>query len=162
MAVISDDATLCAAMQDALAASYDVAHVRPATSMTRLASMQPEILSVGPVSPRAHQALRDVWDIVARARRHHELRELPILVLTADLSGALATSGLLAAHQPVHVIELPFDLATLLSVLASMERDRLATGTNRVPDVCSHGFEFAADGPVGCVICSWSPPHRIG
>jgi CheY-like chemotaxis protein len=163
MAVISDDATLCAAMHDALADSHDVTLVPPTTPMTRLASMRPDMLAVGPVAPSMSGHPGVVWDIVARARQHPELRAVPILVLTADLDGALATSGLLSAHQQVHVIGLPFDLDTLTSVLASMERDRLsAARTDRVPDVCSHGFELTAHGPAGCVVCSWSAAHGAG
>jgi hypothetical protein len=84
---------------------------------------------------------------------------VPVVVLSAELDTVLAQPSLLSKHDGVRVVGIPTDLETLKSVFGSVQRlaDAQRRLTGQLPELCSHGFEFAADGRgADCGVCSWS------
>ena len=158
MTVISDDSLLCSVMGDALAESHQVRRAPRGASMSRLADTQPDVLVVGPIASASSASTLTAWQIVALVRAHRELRRVPIVVLASDLSAVMADPGVLSAHDGVHALGIPFDLDTLTSVLASVQR-AVQAEREALPVYCSHGYESGPDGPADCSFCSWPVSH---
>lgn len=156
LTIVSDDVEFGSVMRDALREWHEVVQVGPATPMTVIADTRPAILVLGPITPQQTGSSLSVWDLVALARAHRELRRTPIILLTSELDAVMADTKQLVEFAGVHAVGIPLDLDTLRSVLRSIERGAQDQATNRVPDVCIHGYEFGLDGPAECTICTWS------
>ncbi len=121
VAIIHDDPELLDLLRALLAQTHLVRTVTGAESMTLIAGHKPSILVVGPL--RGTGGSPNSWDIIALARAQRALRQIPIVLLSADLDGLIADGEQIAQFAGVHVIGMPFDLDVLLGVIKTVERD---------------------------------------
>ena len=118
VSVVHRERELVELMRAAFGAKYDVTG-SPA-SMTTIAGQRPNLLVVGPST--SDGASLGSWEIVALARAHRHLRTVPIIVLSCDLDGLMASGTQLGAYPNVHVIGMPFELEVIHGVVNSVNR----------------------------------------
>ncbi len=131
VAIVHDDPDLLDLLRDLLAQTHLVRTVTSAESMTLIAAHKPSLLIIGPLQSTGGSL--NSWDIVALARAHRALRQIPIILLSADLDGLMADGEQIAQFAGVHVVGMPFDLEVLLGVIRTVERDvrQSATATGK-------------------------------
>lgn len=122
--IVDDDSELRRLLADALCATHRVTHMAAPASMMPIAESAPDllILRLESSTPTALTGL----EVASLARRHRLLARVPIIILTAD-ARHLHDRALLTALTDVHVVPMPFDLATIQAVVHSVVRQSRAT-----------------------------------
>jgi DNA-binding response OmpR family regulator len=112
--VVNDDAEVLAILREILEdQAYDVVGLRGAEqSIEEIAVTAPDLLVVDlRLDPQASRL--SGWDMVAMSRVHPRLREVPIVVISADLLAIRERADELQAYGDVHLMSKPFEVATL-------------------------------------------------
>ncbi len=120
LAIIHDDAELIEVLRDIFSDAHHVRLIEPASSMTAIADRAPHMLVIGPLSGAG--GCLSSWDIVALARSHRELRDVPIVLLSPELDRLMIGGDQLTAFNDVHVVGMPFELDVLVDVVGRVER----------------------------------------
>lgn len=105
--VVDDSEEFVAIISDLFAEQYDVTAANVA-AIHELASTRPDVLIID-----LHLGEDDRitgWELLTLARRHEDLRAVPIIVCTADLIALKTDGGRLAQYDDVHVLTKPFGL----------------------------------------------------
>jgi CheY-like chemotaxis protein len=112
--VINDDAEVLAILREILEdQAYDVVGMRGAEkSIEEIAVTEPDLLVVDlRLDPQASRL--SGWEMVAMSRVHPRLREVPIVVISADLLAIRERADELQAYGDVHLMSKPFEVTTL-------------------------------------------------
>lgn len=112
--VINDDAEVLAILREILEdQAYDVVGMRGAEqSIEDIAVTEPDLLVVDlRLDPQASRL--SGWEMVAMSRVHPRLREVPIVVISADLLAIRERADELQAYGDVHLMSKPFEVTTL-------------------------------------------------
>ena len=112
--VINDDAEVLAILREILEdQAYDVVGMRGAEkSIEDIAVTEPDLLVVDlRLDPQASRL--SGWEMVAMSRVHPRLREVPIIVISADLMAIRERAEELQAYGDVHLMSKPFEVTTL-------------------------------------------------
>jgi hypothetical protein len=108
-------------------AAFDARHrvncLRAVSSMEPIADQQPDLVVVGQPGPTDAEALT-AWELVALARAHRDLREVPIILVVPSVVELMTDAGRLAEFPDVHVLAAPPDPEVIRSVVRSLERSR--------------------------------------
>ena len=174
--IVDDDRELAALLRDIFGETHDVTTVRGSRSVASIADQAPDILVIGLLGNETGASLSG-WDLVALARKHRDLRNVPIVLLTANLAGVIADGGPLAKYSDLHVVEVPFDGPVIQTVVSAIDRRAKeswrtgqpmtrtpstvvsamaeATALDRLPPLCVHGHApGGGDGlSGGCTRC---------
>ena len=110
-------------IEAALGANHRVNRLRAVSSMEPIADQQPDLVVVGQPGPTDADALT-AWEVVALARAHRELREVPIVMVVPSVVELMTDAGRLAEFADVHVLAAPPDPEVIRSVVRSLERSR--------------------------------------
>ena len=125
LAVIHDDPELGYLLRDAFSATHKVESIERPASMTPIAAHRPNVMILGHL--RADGDCLGTWEVVSLARKHRDLRRVPVIVLTPDLDGMMsAHAERFQRHSDVWVVGMPFDLETLMKVVGTVQRQMLA------------------------------------
>jgi DNA-binding response OmpR family regulator len=177
IAIVDDDRDLVALLRDIFGETHDVRAVGGSRSVGSISDEAPDILVIGLLGAATGAALSG-WDLVALARQHRDLRNVPIILLTADLASVMADGDRLARYSDLHVVEVPFDEPVIETVVSSIDRRTRdsrtsgqpltrarstvvsamtdASALDRLPALCAHGHA-SGDGDGlsgGCTRCS--------
>jgi CheY-like chemotaxis protein len=122
--VIDDDQDVLDLLGELLEAyGYDVdARTAPVARIEELVELRPDLLIIDLRLLLEHEELSGLQTIHA-ARTSSQLREVPIVVCTADVVGLKAAWPSLMERGDIHQLTKPFDLRTFERVLA------MATGS---------------------------------
>jgi hypothetical protein len=134
LVVVSCDPEMRQLLQD-IAEGYDVTGLSHPVSMTAIDVEEPEVILVG-----TSEGGLTPDQIVALAASHIRLRQVPIVVMTAE-PDLLADARRMSRFPGVRLVSLPFELDTILSVLQSVVRPAAAPLSRRLPETCRHGFD---------------------
>lgn len=110
-------------IEAALGANHRVDRLRAVASMEPIAHQQPDLVVVGQPGPTDPEALT-AWELVALARAHRELRDVPIVMVVPSVVEIMTDAGRLAEFADVHVLAAPPDPEVIRSVVRSLERSR--------------------------------------
>ena len=110
-------------VEAAFDASHRVNRLRAVSSMEPIANQQPDLVVVGQPGPTDADALTP-WQLVALARAHRELRQVPIILVVPSVEELMTDAGRLAEFADVHVLAAPPDAEVIRSVVRSLERSR--------------------------------------
>lgn len=110
-------------VEAAFDASHRINRLRAVTSMESIARQQPDLVVVGQPGPPDGEALT-AWELVALARAHRELREVPIILVVPSVVELMTDAGRLAEFPDVHVLAAPPDPEVIRSVVRSLEGSR--------------------------------------
>ena len=110
-------------IEAAFDANHRVTRLRAVFSMEPIADQQPDLVVVGQPGPTDADAL-SAWELVALARAHRELREVPIVMVVPSVEELMTDAGRLAEFADVHVLAAPPDAEVIRSVVRSLERSR--------------------------------------
>lgn len=141
MTVVERDFKMAALFRDLLADEATVTVLPGMHSVNRLADTAPDAIVLG------LGAAEDLgtWDLVALIHKHRVLHDTPIILCTLDVAADMR-DGRLAAHRGVQALEMPCDVELIQSIVRATRptrptrTTRPVTGSNRLPDVCAHGF----------------------
>jgi hypothetical protein len=133
LVVVSCDAEMAQLLQDIMEA-YDVTGLPHPVSMTAIDAEDPDVLLVG-----TSEGGLTPDQIVALAAAHMRLRQVPILVMSAE-PDLLEDARRMSRFPGVRLVSLPFDLETISSVLHSVVRPARPRSSARLPETCRHGF----------------------
>jgi hypothetical protein len=106
-----------------LGANHRVNRLRAVSSVEPIADQQPDLVVVGQPERTDRDALT-AWELVALARAHRELREVPIVMVVPSVVEIMTDAGRLAEFADVHVLAAPPDPEVIRSVVRSLERSR--------------------------------------
>jgi CheY-like chemotaxis protein len=110
ISVVDDSGELVELLRDIFVGRLEVV-AADRQSVNGLADTEPDVIFID-LNP-AHPPGLTGWDLVALARRHRDLRQVPIVLLGA-LDIALDSEGhQLGALPDVHLLALPFELDVL-------------------------------------------------
>jgi CheY-like chemotaxis protein len=129
--VINDDAEVLAILREILEdQAYDVVGMRGAEkSIEDIAVTEPDLLVVDlRLDPQASRL--SGWEMVAMSRVHPRLREVPIVVISADLMAIRERADELQAYGDVHLLSKPFEVTTLEELVRHLV-DRMAPPASR-------------------------------
>jgi two-component system, NtrC family, response regulator AtoC len=126
--VVDDDEAVCVALRDVLhEAGYKVATARNGEqALVLLSAVTPDIFLVDLMMP-----VMDGWGLVAQLRADARLRSIPVVVMTAGGTSALARAPVAAGY-----LAKPLKLDQLLQTLArslAMNGEMRASGVRRMP-----------------------------
>ena len=110
-------------IEAAFGSHHRIHRIRSVSSMEPIAEQQPDLVVVGQPGPTDPGALT-AWEIVALARAHRELREVPIVMVVPSVVEIMTDAGRLAEFADVHVLAAPPDAEVIRSVVRSLERSR--------------------------------------
>jgi DNA-binding response OmpR family regulator len=168
--VVDDHSDMLSLMRDIFGDAYEVSELRCPASMVGIADQRPDLLIVGPVCGSTGASL-SAWDIVALARRHMLLRNVPIVLVSPDVA-LMADRDRLAMYSDLHVVTAPFELDVVRAVVESVLRQAAARpmsavlagagagqgaqraghgGDGRLPPLCVHGY--GEDDSSSCPAC---------
>ena len=139
--VINDDAEVLAILREILEEqAYDVVGMRGAErSIEDIAVTEPDLLVVDlRLDPQASRL--SGWEMVAMSRVHPRLREVPIVVISADLMAIRERAEELQAYGDVHLMSKPFEVSTLEELVRGL-LDRHAPRRVRDGDQPGHAAE---------------------
>ena len=105
--VVNDNEQFLALMNDLLSQEgYDVKVVDGDTATIKaIAATDPDLLVI---DLRLGSTAASGWDVLLMARPHEALREIPIVLCSADVVELRARSDEMAAIADIHVLEKPF------------------------------------------------------
>jgi CheY-like chemotaxis protein len=89
-------------------------------SVDEIAATEPDLLIID-VLVQGQSALG--WDVIALARAHEKLRDVPIIVSTADVQQEEARREELARISDLHVLDKPFTPDELMAAIDRAMRD---------------------------------------
>jgi len=167
LTVVVDDHDLGDLLREVFSATHRVSTLPPVNSVNIMADEDPSILIIGPLAVRPGATLSET-EVIALARAHRRLRDVPIVVLTTDMEGILADSHELSEYRDVHVVGMPFEVDVLQGVVKTAQGARrsneggaaagdavrrpwailadLDVSMARLPRVCRHGNDFVGSG----------------
>ena len=105
--VVNDNEQFLALMHDLLSEEgYDVKVVDGDTAtIEKIAATDPDLLVI---DLRLGSTAPSGWDVLLMARAHEPLREIPVVLCSADIVELRARADEMAAIADVHVLEKPF------------------------------------------------------
>ncbi len=109
IAVIDDSSEFLDLMRDVLEAEHDVLTCDVVRSITEIVDLAPDMLLIDLHAGGPAGGLTG-WQILALARRHPALRDVPAVVCSADLAALREDRIRLLAYGDVQLIAKPFDL----------------------------------------------------
>ena len=121
--VVNDSDEFLGVMSDVLTEDGHVSHALKGAdhSIDDIAATNPDLLIVdlrlGPESQV------DGWSVIVAARAHDGLKDVPIILCSADLEALRRRADEIAAYADVHTLEKPFTLAQV-EQLVSLLLDR--------------------------------------
>jgi CheY-like chemotaxis protein len=128
--VVDDSPEFLSLIDDVLGEAHDVVTQGVVHSVADLAATAPDLLVVDLHCGGPEGGLTG-WEIVAAARRHPALRDVPIVVCSADLAALREDRISLIAYGNVQLIAKPFDVTAFEQLV---ERTlRLADGPRPAP-----------------------------
>ena len=128
--VIDDSPEFLSLLEDVLAPAHDVATRPVVHSVSDLAAAAPDLLVVDLHCGGPEGGLTG-WEIIAAARRHPDLRHVPIVVCSADLAALREDRISLIAYGDVQLVAKPFDVGVFEQLIARTLR--LAQGPRPAP-----------------------------
>jgi CheY-like chemotaxis protein len=117
ISVVKDDPDILETMSDILdwLEGHDVAGFDGGTTtVEELIESRPELLIV---DLRMADDIMDGWEIVKRARSTPELRDVPLIVCSADVISLRDRSADLERFGNVHTLEMPFSIDEFQAVI---------------------------------------------
>lgn len=107
--VVDDSPEFLSLIDDVLGATHDVVTHRVVHSVADVVASAPDLLVVDLHCGGPEGGLTG-WQIVAHARRHPGLRDIPIVVCSADLAALREDRISLIAYGDVQLVAKPFDV----------------------------------------------------
>ena len=128
--VIDDSPEFLSLLEDVLGPGHDVATQQVVHQVADLAATGPDLMVVDLHCGGPEGGLTG-WEIVAAARRHPALRDVPMIVCSADLAALREDRISLIAYGDVQLVAKPFDVTAFEQLV---ERTlRLADGPRPTP-----------------------------
>jgi CheY-like chemotaxis protein len=119
--VIDDSPAFLALMRDVLGAAHDVQTLETVRTIADVAASEPDLLLVDLHSGGPAGGMTG-WEILALARSHPTLRDVPAVVCSADLATLREDRIRLVAFGDVQLVAKPFDLNSFEQVIDRMIR----------------------------------------
>lgn len=132
--VIDDSAEFLDLMRDVLEAEHEVLTYNVVRSIAEIAASAPDLLLIDLHSGGPTGGLTG-WEILALARSHPDLRDVPAVVCSADLAALREDRIRLLAYGDVQLIGKPFDVLAFEQIIERMLRLSTATRRPRVEDM---------------------------
>ena len=143
--VIDDSPEFLELISDVLGAGHDVAALETVRSITEVAASDPDLILIDLLSGGPAGGLTG-WEILALARSHPTLREVPAVVCSADLPSLREDRIRLVSYGDVQLIAKPFDLRAFEQTVDRMLRLSASSRRSRAEDT---GYPPLQDGGLG-------------
>jgi CheY-like chemotaxis protein len=127
--VIDDSPEFLDLIRDVLEAEHEVVTYNVVRSITEMAASAPDLLLIDLHSGGPAGGLTG-WEILALARGHPDLRDVPAIVCSADLAALREDRVRLVAYGGVQLIAKPFDVVAFEQTI---ERTLRLSGISRQP-----------------------------
>jgi CheY-like chemotaxis protein len=128
--VIDDSPEFLDLIRDVLEAEHEVVTYNVVRSIEEIAASDPDLLLIDLHSSGPAGGLTG-WEILALARSHPELRDVPAIMCSADLAALREDRVRLLAYGDVQLIAKPFDVPAFEQTIERMLR--LAGPSQRSP-----------------------------
>jgi CheY-like chemotaxis protein len=130
LTVVDDSTEFLSLIEDVLGTTHDVVTQQVVRAIDDLAATAPDLLVVDLHCGGPEGGLTG-WEIIAAARAHPALRNVPVLVCSADLAALREDRISLIAYGDVQIVAKPFDVAAFEQLVA--QTLRLAGGPRLRP-----------------------------
>jgi CheY-like chemotaxis protein len=119
--VVDDNQEFLGLLRDLFDDRFEVSTVAQVTSVNHVADTTPDVMIVDLHTNGTNSGLTG-WQLVELARRHRDLRRVPIIVCTGDLTGLMRHGDELTAHDNVHLLAKPFELEVIEGLVGRLVR----------------------------------------
>ena len=119
--VVDDHQEFLDLLRDVFDEGFEVSTVAQVTSVNQVADTAPDVMIVDLHTNGMNRGLTG-WQLVELARHHRELREVPIILCTGDLTGLMRHGDDLKAYDDVHLLAKPFELEVIEGLVSRLVR----------------------------------------
>ena len=134
IAVIDDSADFLDLMRDVLEAEHEVLTYNVVRSIADIAAPAPDLLLIDLHAAGPSGGLTG-WEILALARSHPDLRDVPAVVCSADRAALREDRIRLLAYGDVQLVAKPFDVLAFEQTVERMLRLSRSARPSRVEDM---------------------------